>query len=342
MRYGRVVVTRFGGPEAIEVQEAELGEPGPGEVQLRALASGVAFGDVLKRRGAIPGLRPPFTPGYDLTGEVVRAGAGESRFRPGDRACAFVMNGGNVEAANLPGRLLVPIPAALDAEVAAALVLDGVSAWQLLHRVAKVRPGQRILVHGGAGGVGTLLLQLARAAGLVAFATASAGKHDVVRRAGGTPIDYRAEDFVDALRRIAPGGVDAVFDPIGGAHLGRSRQVLRRGGRLVSYGASSAVGRGRTAFLPTLARIVWYRVAPRGRTASFYGIGGRRGREDPTIREDLARVLDLAARGGLEPVIGARIPLAEARQAHALKERGGPPGKVLLVAGGVRPHPSSP
>ncbi len=333
MRTRRVVITRFGGPEAIEVREADLAEPGPGEVQLRVLASGVAFGDVLKRHGMIPGLRPPFTPGYDLAGEVVSNGPGATRFRPGDRVCAFVVNGGNAEATNLPERLLVPIPGGLDAQVAAALVLDGVTAWQLLHREAKVGPGARILVHGGGGGVGTLVLQLARTAGIVAYATASAAKRALVEEFGGIAIDYRQEDFVAALRRLAPDGVDAVFDPIGGAHLGRSRAVLRRGGRLVSYGASSAVGRGRAAFVPTLARIVAYRLVPRGRSAGFYGIGGRLGREDPTVREDLARVLDLAARGLLRPVVGARIPFAEARRAHELKERGGPAGKVLLVPG---------
>jgi NADPH:quinone reductase-like Zn-dependent oxidoreductase len=331
MRARRVVITRFGGPEVIEVQGADLADPGPGEVQLRVLASGVAFGDVLKRRGLVPGLRPPFTPGYDLAGEVVLAGPGASRLRPGDRVCAFVVNGGNVEALNLPERLLVPIPAGLDAEVAAALVLDGVSAWQLLHREAGLKPGERVLVHGGGGGVGTLLLQLARSAGITAYATASAGKHALVSRFGGIPIDYRREDFVEAIRRLAPGGVDAVLDPVGGANLGRSRTVLRRGGRLVCYGASSAVGKGRAGFLPTLLRISAYRLVPRGRRASFYGIGGRLGREDPTVREDLARVLDLAARGALEPVIGERVPFGEARRAHALKEQGGPAGKILLV-----------
>jgi NADPH2:quinone reductase len=121
-------------------------------------------------------------------------------------------------------------------------------------------------------------------------------------------------------------------DPIGGEHLGRSWRVLRRGGRLVAYGASSALGKGRAAFVPTLARVGWYKLVPRGRAASFYGIGGRLGREDPTVREDLGHVLELAARGELEPVIGARIPFADARRAHELKERGGPAGKVLLVA----------
>ncbi len=331
MRARRVVVTRYGGPEAIEIQEAELADPAPGEVQLRVLASGVAYGDVVKRRGLMPNLRPPFTPGYDLAGAVVRAGAGASRLRPGDRVCAYVGNGANVEAANVPERLLVPIPAALATDAAAALVLDGVTAWQLLHRAARVRRGERILVHGGAGGVGTLLLQLARAAGVVAYATASAGKHAVVERYGGIPIDYRNEDFGAALARLAPGGVDVVLDPIGGEHLGRSWRALRRGGRLVAYGASSAVGKGSVAFLGTFARLALYRLLPRGRSATFYGIGGRLGREDPTVREDLARVLDLGARGALEPVIGERVPLAEARRAHDLKERGGPAGKLLLV-----------
>lgn len=331
MRQRRVVVTRFGGPEAVEVAEGELAEPGAGEVQVRVLASGVAFGDVLKRRGLVPGLRPPFTPGYDLAGEVVRGGPGATRFAPGDRVAAFVMNGANVDVANVPEHLLVPVPSGLAAETAAALVLDGVTAWQLLHREAKVRRGERVLVHGGAGGVGTLLLQLARLAGVTAYATASAGKHPVVERLGAIPIDYRAEDFVAAVRRLAPDGVDAVFDPIGGASLPRSRSVLRRGGRLVVYGAASAVDRGRAGFVGTIARVVLYRLLPGGRSTSIYGIGRAGGLGDPAIREDLTRVLDLAARGELAPVIGARLPLADARRAHEQKERGGPAGKLLLV-----------
>jgi NADPH:quinone reductase-like Zn-dependent oxidoreductase len=330
MRQRRVVVTRFGGPEVIEVLDGDVKEPGPGEVQVRVAASGVAFGDVLKRRGLVPGLRPPFTPGYDLAGEVVRAAPG-ARLAPGDRVAAFVGNGGNADVANVPERLLVPVPAGLDLEAAAALVLDGVTAWQLLHRAARIRPGERVLVHGGAGGVGTLVLQLARLAGATAYATASAPKHPVVERLGATPVDYRREDFVTAVRRLAPAGVDVVLDPVGGAHLARSRSLLRRGGRLVAYGASSAVDGGRGGFLPTLARVALYRLLP-GPAATMYGIGQRRGPADPAIREDLARVLGLAARGELAPVVGERLALEDARRAHELKERGGPAGKILLVA----------
>lgn len=331
MRSRDVVVQRSGGPEVLEVVEREVPPPGPGEVQVRVLASGVAFGDVLKRRGLVPGFRPPFTPGYDLAGRVERIGPGATRFREGDRGVAFVMNGANAEVVNVPERWLVPTPAALadDAE-AVAVALDGVTAWQLLDRVAHVRRGERVLVHGAGGGVGTLLVALARRAGAEVYGTVSERKRAVAERLGAVPIDYRREDFVEVLRRA--GGADAVFDPIGGAHLARSFAALRPGGRLVLYGLSAALEGGRRELAATLLRLVGYRLLPRGRKALLYGIGGRRGASDPTIPEDLARVLALRAAGDLAPLVSVRLPLAQARRAHELKEQGSEPGKIVLVA----------
>lgn len=330
----RAVITRVGGPETIEIVEEEIGDPGPGEVQVRVLASGVAYGDVLKRRGLLggPGMRPPTTPGYDLVGEVERCGADARRFNSGDRVAALVVHGANAERVHVPERLLVPVPARIQSAEAVSLVLDYVAAWQMLHRVAAVEDGGRILVHGAGGGVGTALLELARLDGITAFGTASAGKHEVVSRLGGIPIDYRREDFVEVVRDRTGTGVDAVFDPIGGAHLTRSRSALRRGGRLVVYGVGPATGDGRHGLAGTLVRVAAYRLLPFGRTASFYGVGGRVGREDPTIREDLAHLLALRADGKLAPVVGAMLPLADARRAHEMKERAEVAGKIVLVA----------
>ncbi len=329
MKNRRVVITRPGGPEARALVEDELADPGPGEVQVRVLASGVAYGDVMKRRGLVPRQPPPpFTPGYDLVGAVERSGPGAGRFRAGERVAALVMNGANAERANVPERLLVPVPPGVGDAQALACVLNYVTAWQMLHRVARVIPGERILVHGAAGGVGTALLDLARAEGVEALGTASRGKHAVVLRLGGVPIDYRSEDFAAAVR--ARGGADAAFDPIGGSHLPASRRALRRGGRLVAYGASSALAGGRLELLRTFLLVALYKLLP-GRRAALFGIGSTRGSDPATIREDLARLLALLAEGKIEPVVAARLPLAEAARAHAMVERAEAAGKVVLV-----------
>lgn len=329
MRARCVVVERFGGPEVVTVAEREVPPPARGELTVRVGASGVAFGDVLARRGLVPGFRPPFTPGYEVAGVVEATGAGVTSVREGDRVAAIVLRGGNAERVNVPALVAVPVPATLDDAAAAALALDGVTAFRLLHRAAAVRRGERVLVHGAGGGVGTLLVALARHAGAEVLGTVSERKREVAARLGAVPIDYRREDFVEVARRA--GGVDAVFDPIGGAHLARSRAALRRGGRLVAFGVGGSLARGQRQIASTILRVAAYRLLPDGRTATFFGVAGRRGANDATLAEDLVRVLALAAAGAITPVVSRRLPLAEARRAHALKEEGAEPGKIVLV-----------
>jgi NADPH:quinone reductase len=278
----------------------------------------------------VPGVRPPFTPGYDFAGHVEACGPGATRVRSGDPVVALVLNGGNAARVNVPERRLVAVPEGIDLAEAVALALDGVTAWQLLHRAARVRRGDRILVHGAAGGVGTLLVALARLAGVETFGTVSARKRAVAEGLGAIPIDYRREDFVEVTRRA--GGMDAVFDPIGGASLARSRAALRPGGRLVAYGIAAAVAGGFREIAGTFLRVGAYRLFPRGRRTLFYGVGGLRGADDPTIVEDLAHLLALRAAGAIAPLVGARLPLGEAPRAHALKESGEVAGKIVLVA----------
>jgi NADPH:quinone reductase-like Zn-dependent oxidoreductase len=329
MRARCVVVERFGGPEVVTVAEREVPPPARGELTVRVGASGVALGDVLARRGLVPGFRPPFTPGYEVAGVVEATGAAVTSVREGDRVAAIVLRGGNAERVNVPALVAVPVPATLDDAAAAALALDGVTAFRLLHRAAAVRRGERVLVHGAGGGVGTLLVALARHAGAEVLGTVSERKREVAARLGAVPIDYRREDFVEVARRA--GGVDVVFDPIGGAHLARSRAALRRGGRLVAFGVGGSLARGEREIATTILRVAAYRLLPDGRKATFFGVAGRRGANDSTLAEDLARVLALGAAGAITPVVSRRLPLAEARRAHALKEEGAEPGKIVLV-----------
>src|SRR5262249_49954994 len=136
---------------------------------------------------------------------------------------------------------LVPAPAGLDAAEAVSLVLNYVTAYQMMHRLAKVKPGQRVLIHGATGGVGTAIVQLGRPARLEMYGTCSSRGASAVSELGGTPIDYRDHDFVQEIRRLAKDGMDAVFDPIGGSHLWRSRGVLRSGGIVVGYGNTTSL-----------------------------------------------------------------------------------------------------
>ena len=201
------------------------------------------------REGVHPETPPvPFTPGWDLIGVVDRLGAGISGLEPGQIVAALPINGAYAEFVCLPQRELVPVPSGLDAAEAVSLVLNYVTAYQMLHRSAKVRPGQRVLIHGAAGGVGSALLQLGRLAGLEMYGTCSSRGASAVSDLGAIPIDYQQQDFVKEIRRLTSEGVDVVFDGIGGTHIWRSRKALRPGGRVVAYGLTSLATWGAIGF----------------------------------------------------------------------------------------------
>src|SRR5512135_1750700 len=248
MKHARVIVTRYGGPDALRVIVEPCPEPKPGEVRLRVLAAGVALPDVMAREGIHPETpQVPFTPGWDLVGIVDRLGDGVSGIEPGQMVAALPISGAYAEYVCLPKRELVPVPPGLDAAEAVSLVLNYVTAYQMLHRSAKVRRDQRALIHGAAGGVGSALLQLGRLAGLEMYGTCSSRGAPAVSDLGAIPIDYRQLDFVKEIHRLTSDGVDVVFDGIGGSHIWRSREALRPGGRVVAYGLTSSLHGGRLA-----------------------------------------------------------------------------------------------
>src|SRR5512138_2107166 len=248
MRHTRIIVTHYGGPDALRVVEEECPEPKDGEVRVRVLAAGVSLPDIMMREGIHPETPPlPFTPGWDLVGVVDGLGEGVSEVEPGQIVAALPIHGAYAEFVCLPPRELVPVPPELDAAEAVSLVLNYVTAYQMLHRSARVRAGQRALIHGAAGGVGTALLQLGRLAGLEMYGTCSARGASAVSALGGVPIDYQEQDFVQEIRRLTGDGVDVVFESIGGTHIWRSRDALRRGGTVVAYGLTSSLKGGRLA-----------------------------------------------------------------------------------------------
>jgi len=329
----RIEVRGSGGPDVLHVVEGPIPIPGRGQVVIRVQAAGVAYGDVMRRRGV---LAPPwaFTPGYDVVGRIATVGRGVDPDRVGQCVGLLLPGigfGGYAEHVIARATRLVPIPTGLDPVVAVALGLNYVTAWQILHRQLRLPPGASLLVHGAAGGVGTALVELGRQAGLTLYGTASAPKHEQVRARGAEPIDYRAHDFVDVLRQRLPQGLDAVTDGIGGNHLLRSRQVLRRGGALVFFGVSGDVAGGMSQVLRGGAALLRLALDPRLRLR-LYGFMSSPASLPWRCRQDWARLLDLGASGELAPAIGARIPLLQAAQAHDLVDRAAVVGKVVLTA----------
>jgi len=213
----------------------------------------------------------------------------------------------------------------------------------MLHRFAKVKPGQRVLFHGASGGVGTALLQLGRLAELEMYGTCSARGAAAVAELGGVPIDYRNQDYVKEIRRLTGEGVDAVFDPIGGAHLWQSREALRPGGRVVGYGNTTSLrgeglGSGRPGRRNRLHGIPIYALyiaggwlLPGRKRVVPYSIQTLKRLKPALFRQDLVALLDLLRQKRIQPLIAQRFPLAEARQAQELLGKGGVIGKVVLV-----------
>ncbi len=348
MKHTRIVVTHYGGPDALRVVEEECPEPTDGEVRVKVQAAGVSLPDVMAREGIHPETPPvPFTPGWDLVGVVDRLGAGVSGIEPGQRVAALPIHGAYAEFVCLPHRELVPVPAGLNAAEAVSLVLNYVTAYQMMHRSARVRPGQRVLIHGAAGGVGTALLQLGRLTGLEMYGTCSSRSAPAVSELGGSPIDYRDQDFVKEIHRLTGTGVDAVFDPIGGSHLWRSRKALRPGGTVVGYGLISSIrGEGLASGRPGRRQrfrgtavfglyIVGGWVLPGRKRVVPYSIQTLKRLKPEMFRQDLTALLELLREKKVKPLVAHRFPLAEARQAQELLAKGGVTGKIVLVLEGA-------
>lgn len=328
-------------PSGLIVRQRALGRPGPGQARVRVEASGVSFAEQQMRRGKYYDQPPfPFVPGYDCVGVVTAVGAGVDAGLVGRRVAALTKVGGWSSAVLLDAADLVPVPDGVDPAEAETVVVNGISAWAMLHRAAKVRRGQTVLVLGANGGVGSTLVQLARHAGIRVIGTCSPRNADAVRALGAEPLDYRAPDLYQQVRALAPEGVDAVFDHVGGAGIVDSWRLLAPGGSLVSYGTAStrdAAGSSRLPVLKLFARLMLWNLAPNGRHASFFNIWAGLRRRDAfraRLRQELTAVLELLAKGVLTAQVAARVPLAEAAAAMELAESGTVVGKVVLVPSG--------
>jgi NADPH2:quinone reductase len=326
-----VQVNRFGGPDGLEVADAAPPTAGRGEVRVRVLASGLEYTDVLIRRHLYPQtmrLRPPFVLGYDLIGEIDQLGDGVRAFQLGDRVADMTVVGSNAAYRTLRADRLTRVPAGLDPAEAATLILSWTTAYQLLHRAARVQQGQRVLVQGAAGAVGQALLVLGSLAGLQLWGTARAAHAALIRDLGATPIDYQREDF----RRALPDGFDVVFDGIAQDGYRRSFAALKSGGLLCAYGYSAGVQAQRrmATMLMWIARLYLWRCLPGGKRARFYSINLMRAQHPAWFREDLERLFGLLASGAIRPRVADRVSFDRVAEAHRRIEAGGLDGKLVL------------
>ena len=328
----RVLVTAKGGPEVLKLVEEDLPEPQAGQVRVRVLAAGVAFADILIRRGLYPGNPPfPLTPGYDIVGEIDALGQNVEEFSLGQRVAALTMTGGYSRFTIVPAADLVAVPDGLDPSEAVCLVLNYVTAYQMLHRLAQLNAGQKFLVHSAAGGIGTAALQLGKIAKLETFGTASKAKLGLVSALGAVPIDYRAEKFSGRIRQLVPDGLDCVLDPVGGMHWWASYTCLRRGGILLCYGAQVNLSGGTLAAGLGFALFGLMKVLPDRKKLRWYNSGTFRDQHPEWFREDLTILFNLLLARSIQPVIAGKFRLRDASRANEMLEKGQAAGKLVLL-----------
>jgi NADPH:quinone reductase len=324
-----VVLRSFGGPEGFDLCSQPMPTAEPGEVRVRVLAACVQFTDVIIRKGKYPGLRqkPPLVLGYDVIGRIDRVGPGDVGFAIGERVAALTVTGSYARYRTIAASDLVRVPRDVDPAEAATLVLSWTTAYQLLHREARVKAGQRVLVHGAAGAVGQALVSLGKLAGLEIWGTARSEQLELVRSLGATPIDFTRQAPLD----VVPRGFDVVFDGIGEHAFSGSWACVKRGGMLCAFGFSDGVRRGESflALGATLLRLrLWNALG--GKRARFYSVTELRTKHAEWYRADLETLFELLSKHAIQPHVAQRIGLGDVAAAHRRVEGGHLDGKIVV------------
>ena len=340
-----MVVRRYGPPEVFDWREVPDPQPAPGQVLVRIRAVGINFADLLQRMGLYPGTpRPPFIPGLEVAGEVEQVAPGTTgELRPGDRVVAMATFSAYAERVAVPAELVFRVPEGTTFEDAAAIPVNYLTAYHSMFHMGNLQAGDRILIHGAAGGVGIAAVQLARVRKLVVFGTAGPAKQDLLRQLGvDHPIDYSRQDFTQVVRRVAPDGIEMVMDPIGGKSFAKSYDCLGPTGRLVVYGFSAAAGpegasrtspRSLWRGLKALAQTPWFhplRLMPRNVAVIGVHLGRMKGHE-ALLKKQLEEIFRLYSAGEIRPVIGKTFPLEQAAEAHRYIHARQNVGKVVLT-----------
>jgi NADPH:quinone reductase-like Zn-dependent oxidoreductase len=330
MKYKSVVVTKRGGPEVLQITENDLRQPAAKEARIKVLAAGVGRTDINYRYGLSPfAPKIPFVPGYEIMGVVDAIGEAVTKVAVGDRVAALTGHGGYSEMIYLGQEHLAPVPKSLNPAEVVAVVLNYVSAYQMLHCVAKVKAGDKVLINGASGGMGTALLELGKLAELKVYGTASQCKFSILTQFGATPIDYHTQHFVEVIRKAEPDGLDFVFEGMGGEYGDRALSILRRGGKLIAYAAPAG---GLFSIAKDMFKLIQANLFSRGRSAEFYGITALYLRDKKPFMEDLPKLFKLLEEGKIKPVISTKLPILEARKSNELLESGQVTGNIVLLA----------
>jgi NADPH2:quinone reductase len=336
MKYTAVEITKVGAPDVLQIVEKDRPTPAPDQALIKVLYCGVGFTDAIMRSGYYPHAPKkmmPFVPGYEIVGIIETCGSDVKGFKVGDKICALTITRGYAEYALLKNDELIKVPDGLDDAQTVALILNYSTAYQMLHRTAHVKAGQTVFFTGASGGVGNALLELGKLAGLTMYGLCSTNKKESVQKRGGTPIDYKKEDFVKVLKSQFPQGIDAAFDALGGKYLSQCADVVSKNGCLVSYGMTSVVSNGKTDFIgliQSMGGLKWLQWRRGKEKVPFYGITDLYLENKQPLKDDLAALFQLLSAGKIKPEIGHIFPLTEAKAANELLENGKANGKIIL------------
>ncbi len=334
-----VWISRHGGPEVLELRESPDMVPIAGEVRIRAAACGMNFAELMARQGLYPDApKAPCVVGYEAAGTIDAVGADVDRGLIGKRVVVLARFGAHADQVCVPRAYAFPIPDEMSFEEAAAIPVNYLTAYQMLFRVASIRPGESVLIHMAAGGVGLAVLQLCRTVeGIVTFGTASKSKHEVIRANGCThPIDYHTTDyFMEIMRKTEGKGVDVVLDALGGNDWRKGYRLLRPAGRLVAFGFSNMSSGGTRNIWRMIRQIVTVPLfTPMGlmdKNRSVAGVNLGHLWDDPFLPIAMNRLFILYREGQIKPPVDSSFPFAQAAQAHLRLQEGKNIGKVVLV-----------
>lgn len=334
----RIIIPKHGSAEVMRLHDEAMPEPKPHEVLIKVQTTGISFCDVLAREGILPnGPTTPFTPGFDVVGVVEKVGDKVKNFKRGQQVVAVTFTGSYTRYKCIPETDLIATNDHLDPIKTEPVVFNYLVAYQLLHRVANVNRGERILVHGAGGGIGSAILQLGKLLNLEMYGTGTGRKLHIIDDLGAHAIDHSKQYFVRSIADMTKTGVDAVFDPMGGRHWLSSYQSLRSCGRLVMYGMSNMTKRGSRSALReylTRARSPEFsaeQLMYSGRSVCGYNIGAYKSYHQHLYQEDLKTVLALLKTEKIDPIVSEILPLTDAIKGHKILQQSHTGGRIVIV-----------
>lgn len=343
MKFKKAVITKFGGPENIKIKEAEVPDPKPSEALVRVLCSTVGPTDTVIRKGIYPLIRenPPLTLGYDFVGIVEKVGSAVTEVKVGDRVVDLVQLGGNAEYYCGDAKSLIVVKESIESENLAPLVLSYMTAYQILVHEGKLKTGQKVLVQGASGAVGTALVQIAKHLGAEVVGTASAKRRSYLESLGATAIDYDSPQFFSELKHLAGEGFDLVTDPTNHKNFNRSFKLLGPSGKLITYAVMSIAQKiekktvidflkfGLSFSFMMLKLKIWSSIFGH-RSAQFFGIVDSKKLKPQRFEEDLNKLIAIVNEGAISPKIFKKISLEDVWTAHRDYDLKMPVGQVVI------------